>query len=65
MRKFLWCSAVTIALGGAFWMGRASAADKPQNRFFELRTYTAADGKLDDLRRASAITPASSSKSTA
>ena len=49
MRKFLWCSAAMMALGGAFWIGRASAEDKPQNRLFELRTYTAVDGKLDAL----------------
>ena len=50
MRKFLWCSAAMMALGGAFWIGRVSADDKPQNRFFELRTYTANEGKLDALQ---------------
>ena len=48
MRKLMWCVAPVI-VAGSFWMGRVSAADKPQNRFFEFRTYNAVDGKLDAL----------------
>ena len=48
MRKLMWCVAPLI-VAGAFWMGRVSAADKTQNRLFELRTYTTVDGKLDAL----------------
>src|SRR4051812_31412392 len=49
MRKLMWCVAPVI-VAGAFWMGRVSAADKPQNRLFELRTYTANEGKFDALQ---------------
>jgi len=49
MRKILWCAAAMV-LAGSFWLGRLSvAADKPQMRLFELRTYTANEGKLDAL----------------
>jgi NIPSNAP len=34
-----------LALGGAL----AGAAEKPKERFFEMRTYIAAEGKLDAL----------------
>ena len=50
MRKAFWCVAVAM-VAGAFWLGRASAADeKPKMRLFELRTYTANEGKLDALQ---------------
>ena len=50
MRKVFWCVAVAMVAGG-FWLGRLSAADeKPKTRLFELRTYTANDGKLDALQ---------------
>src|SRR2546421_792764 len=49
MRKVIWCAAVAM-IAGSFWLGRLSAAaDKPQMRLFELRTYTANEGKLDAL----------------
>jgi len=49
MRKLIWCVAA-VMMGSAFWLGRLSAADeKPQMRLFELRTYTANEGKLDAL----------------
>jgi hypothetical protein len=49
MRKCYWCLAA-ITVMGAFWIGRLSAAeDTPKMRVFELRTYTAVDGKLDAL----------------
>src|SRR5690349_20596967 len=40
--------AVLIAVGG-FMVGRTTAADEKKDRVFELRTYTAAEGKLDAL----------------
>jgi hypothetical protein len=50
-----WIRAVagTIVLGiVAAALRPALAEDKPQgNRLFEMRTYTAADGKLDDLHK--------------
>ena len=50
MRKWFWCVAM-LAVMGAFWTGRLSAADeKPTMRFFEMRTYTANEGKLDALQ---------------
>src|SRR4051812_21164481 len=48
MRKLMWCIAPVI-VAGAFWMGRVSADEKPKMRLFELRTYTANEGKLDAL----------------
>ena len=49
MRKVIW-SVAAVMMVGAFWLGRLSAADeKPQMRLFELRTYTANEGKLDAL----------------
>src|SRR2546425_13431 len=44
----LCAAAVLIALGG-FMIGRTTAADEKKERVFELRTYTAAEGKLDAL----------------
>jgi hypothetical protein len=45
--------AIAIALAGAFYAGRALEAqpgsEKPATRVFEIRTYTANEGKLDDL----------------
>src|SRR5215208_5666378 len=49
MRNVLWCVAVAAVVSGAFWIGRLSADEKPKMRFFEMRTYTAAEGKLDAL----------------
>src|SRR5882762_5317388 len=50
MRKSFWCLAA-FGVVGAFWIGRLSAADEtPTMRLFELRTYTAAGGKLDALQ---------------
>jgi len=50
MRKSFWCLAAVV-VAGAFWIGRLSAADEtPKMRLFELRTYTAAEGKLDALQ---------------
>jgi len=42
---------VAVAIAGGFLFGRVSAqpASEPQTRVFELRTYTAAEGKLDEL----------------
>src|SRR5947207_1555015 len=49
MRKSFWCLAAIVVVG-AFWIGRLSAADEtPKMRYFEMRTYTAAEGKLDAL----------------
>src|SRR3954463_7716959 len=49
MRKVLW-SAALVMIAAFFWLGRLSAADeKPKMRLFELRTYTANEGKLDAL----------------
>ncbi len=44
----LCAAAVLIALGG-FMIGRTTAADEKKERVFELRTYIAAEGKLDGL----------------
>jgi hypothetical protein len=45
--------AVGIGIVGAFLLGRSieaqSADEKPSSRVFEIRTYTANEGKLDDL----------------
>jgi len=50
MRNVLWCAVAAMVVAGTFWMGRLSvAAETPKNRIFELRTYTAAEGKLDAL----------------
>lgn len=49
MRNVLWCVAAAAVVSGAFWIGRLSADEKPKMRFFEMRTYTAAEGKLDAL----------------
>ena len=48
-RKVL--AVVGVAVAGGFLFGRASAgpADKEETRVFEIRTYTAAPGKLDAL----------------
>jgi len=49
MRKSIWCLAAVVVMG-AFWIGRLSAADEtPKMRYFEMRTYTANEGKLDAL----------------
>ena len=51
MRNALWCSVAAMVVFGAFWIGRLSAANEiEKNRLFELRTYTAVDGKLDALQ---------------
>jgi hypothetical protein len=46
---------LTVALSAAFYMGfSAGAAEEKEaqkSRFFEIRTYTADEGKLDDLNR--------------
>jgi hypothetical protein len=44
-KQILWGVALTVA---AFVAGRVSVA-QPKPRVFELRTYTAAEGKLGDL----------------
>ena len=50
MRKVLWCVVAAVLVSGAFWMGRKSVADEAaKNRYFELRTYSANEGKLDAL----------------
>lgn len=45
--------AVVVAIGGAFWLGQRTEAQnsqqKPSERVFEIRTYTANEGKLDEL----------------
>ncbi len=38
-----------LTAAGVFLAGFASTADAAQNRVYELRTYTAVDGKLDQL----------------
>lgn len=38
-----------LTAAGVFLAGFASTAHAAQNRVYELRTYTAVDGKLDDL----------------
>jgi hypothetical protein len=49
MRNAFWCVAALVVVG-AFWIGRLSAADPaPKMRYFEMRTYTANEGKLDAL----------------
>jgi hypothetical protein len=48
MRKSLWCVAAVMVC--ALWTDVAAAQEeKPKNRCFEMRTYTAHDGKLDAL----------------
>jgi hypothetical protein len=48
MRKCLALMAAVLVC--AMWGGAAVAQDeKPKNRFFEMRTYTANEGKLDAL----------------
>jgi len=49
MRKVFWSVAVAM-VAGSFWLGRLSADEKPKTRLFELRTYTANEGKLDALQ---------------
>lgn len=51
-RAVLVCSAVTFVAGlaaGAAIQSRPVAHAQTANRIFELRTYTAPDGKLEDL----------------
>jgi hypothetical protein len=42
------CVILAIA-AGSFWLGRTSAHAQTKDRVFELRTYTAEDGKLEAL----------------
>jgi hypothetical protein len=45
----LFVAAVALAFGGLAMVKTVKAADEKKERVFELRTYTAADGKLDAL----------------
>ncbi len=51
MRKFLVFSIVGVLLGvvAGYQLGEATSAHAASPRVFELRTYTAAEGKLDAL----------------
>ncbi len=44
------CGAAVLILLAGIWIGKAATADAAgKGRVFELRTYTANEGKLDDL----------------
>src|SRR5258706_1347803 len=44
------CSAILVILVAGVWVGKAATADAAaKSRVFELRTYTASEGKLDAL----------------
>jgi len=57
---------ITILIAALSFVGTLSvaAADQPGTRCYEMRTYYAAPGKLDELNARSATTPANSSKNT-
>ena len=42
---------VLAAFGAGVAVGRGSSAPQPQQRFFEMRTYTSPRGKLPELHR--------------
>src|SRR5205823_5799919 len=42
---------VTALTVFACWSNTARAADEPANRFFEMRIYTANEGKMADLHK--------------
>ena len=45
----LFAAMAALAVGGLFMVKTSAAADEKKERVFELRTYTAAEGKLDAL----------------
>lgn len=45
----LFVAAIVLAVGGISMVKTVKAADDQKDRVFELRTYTAPDGKLDAL----------------
>jgi hypothetical protein len=45
----LFVAAVGLAVGGLAMVKQSAAEEKGKDRVFELRTYTAAEGKLDAL----------------
>jgi hypothetical protein len=45
----LFAAMAALAVGGLFMVKTSVAADEKKERVFELRTYTAAEGKLDAL----------------
>lgn len=51
MRKSFYALVVILAaVAAGFWMGRkTTTVHAAENRVFEIRTYTAPEGKLDDL----------------
>ena len=54
MSKWLRWLALSVGVASAWiaWHSGSMAAEKhAQNRFFEMRTYTANEGKLDDLHK--------------
>ncbi len=40
---------LAVACGAAFWLGRTTSVEAKSNRVFEIRTYTALEGRLDAL----------------
>ena len=51
LRSMMWVVMV-LALGSVRFVQMAVAADEPAgNRLFEMRTYVANDGKMDDLHK--------------
>src|SRR5712692_7704145 len=49
-RKYLCLFCFTLAASVVgFWLGRITSVEAQSNRVFELRTYTAEEGKLDAL----------------
>lgn len=51
MRKILVTALIAVAAGGAGYAARANAKPESANRYFEIRTYTAAEGKMDALHK--------------
>ena len=51
MRKMTLAAVVAVAAGAAGFAARASAKAESANRYFEIRTYTAAEGKMDALHK--------------
>lgn len=50
MKKYLLVLGLTLAAGAVgYWFGRTTTAQAAGDRIFEIRTYTAPDGKLDAL----------------
>jgi hypothetical protein len=49
--KLLLAAVLAVMAGSGMVAGLTAADPAPSERFFEMRTYTAAEGKLDDLHK--------------